>query len=975
MAYKITPEDIYAATEGGKAVILFLYPQSAAGFSGRRNFSIRGHDDRKPSCTVFQKGGIWFLQDKGGDDNKAYSAISLVQREQGLNFPQALEWIADKFAPDLLIDRQNFGSVPGSAQPDISPVAAQEEMTVSLREGGRFTSKELEQLGYQITQEICDEFSLKPVDSYITKANAKGKSFRISSNDSYPIYYYDYGEYGKLYCPLGDLRFMWVGKKPENLISGENDFLKMYAKADGSTGDNPFIVPRDPDDEESEERDMQWKELVICSGPSDALNVRRAGYHVCWLNSETADLTPHEYATLSKIAKKIYILYDNDDTGKTQMYKIALTYLDISIIQLPADLKNFRTRKGKPCKDAKDFFVHYRKPELGGIDQIFDNLVKLSGGLKFWQDKYDKKRNFIGYDINNTQMYGFLQALGFHTIAQTGRANTFCHIRDNVVELIDKADIKARCMHEMQEYLLQHPRYYRQQLANSLFRSQQVSAESLSNIKTVTPNFNAYTKDADYFFFRNCIVRVTKDGISKLKMSDCPYYIYADKVIDHDFRPEDPFFSVRRSQQYSDALALLARCTPRTPEYASQRKKVDAMKDISRYELEILRPDFDWLQFVYNTGRTWWELEEKGYPLSEEQTAEHDLNFISKAAMLGYMLSKHKDEAKAYCVYAMETEMTEEGEHKGGTGKSIVMNSVERMRPNGQNYIDGRQVKNDKMDFILSGVRKGYTDTVYIDDLNKKVDLSLFFNWVTGKMEVNAKYMDKVTLDFADAPKVSLSSNHPIPNLDVSLRRRVWFAAFSNYYHGEDPAAGLGHWSPKEDFGRTLLQDYSEEDMNHFYNFMLNCVMVWKQFNVKIQPAMHSIERRNLKRAMTQEFLYWAEDYFTEDKLNCLIETSDVFEVYKGTLPKIMGENIKAQSFKRKLRLFCEYKEWTFNPKELLLTKTEKERDDIRRKIKGVDHYYFYIDTTNSEKLDARVILGTVGDEEGSGDVTDRPLF
>ena len=65
--YKITKEDIYSATEGGKAIILYFYQQSAIGFSSKRNFSIRA-DDKKASCTVFCKNGIWFLQDKGGED-------------------------------------------------------------------------------------------------------------------------------------------------------------------------------------------------------------------------------------------------------------------------------------------------------------------------------------------------------------------------------------------------------------------------------------------------------------------------------------------------------------------------------------------------------------------------------------------------------------------------------------------------------------------------------------------------------------------------------------------------------------------------------------------------------------------------------------------------------------------------------------------------------------------------------------------
>ena len=106
MRKRIEKEDIFAATEGGKAVLQYYFPQASACFrnGGSRNFRVRP-DDRNPSATVFCKEGVWFFQDKGGDDTKAYTAVTLVQREEHLTFPQALEWIARKFAPHLLEDR------------------------------------------------------------------------------------------------------------------------------------------------------------------------------------------------------------------------------------------------------------------------------------------------------------------------------------------------------------------------------------------------------------------------------------------------------------------------------------------------------------------------------------------------------------------------------------------------------------------------------------------------------------------------------------------------------------------------------------------------------------------------------------------------------------------------------------------------------------------------------------------------------
>lgn len=395
--YKITKEDIWQATEGGRSVIIDIYPQSEACFAsnGRKNFKIRP-DDKNPSCAVWLKDGVWFIQDKGGSDNRAMTAIQLVMREQGLDFGQAIQFIAEHYAPQLL---EGQSHMPVKPKPTLQEVPAQDHYSLVLRPDGQFTQAELDMLGYQITQSRCEEFGLKPLDAYITPRNKSGKSFRISANENYPMYFYDYGKagkpedghaWGKIYQPLGDLRFMYYGDKPENFIFGDLEFIDQFQKAKANP-DYKMTTTEVDDEGEVQTKDTKWDNLIICSGPSDALNVRNASterndYHICWLNSETADLTEYEFSVLQRLAKNIFILYDIDDTGIANMYRIALRYLDIRIILLPSELARFKDRKGKPCKDAKDFFMRFRRPENQNPRRLFDDLVKLSGSLRFWEE-------------------------------------------------------------------------------------------------------------------------------------------------------------------------------------------------------------------------------------------------------------------------------------------------------------------------------------------------------------------------------------------------------------------------------------------------------------------------------------------------------------------------------------------------------------------------------------------------------------
>ncbi len=970
---KISKDDVLKATDGGKTVILDYFPASRDGFEKRRNFRLRA-DDKRPSCTVYKHDGIWLLQDKGGTDTRAKTAITIVKEEEHLtSYPQAIEFIATKYAPYLL-----EGSTAVSIQPKpvISETTPQDTITVQKRKNGKFTQRELDILGYQITQEVCNELRLVPVDFYITRKNDKGKSWKVSATENYPIFYYDYGGWGRLYQPLGELRFMFAGEKPADFIFGDSWFLKAFEASKRRISEAPepdeeedqaeseLDAEEDPDDESeydesaTSSRIGQCDALILCSGGSDALNTRaaclatgRAGWHVAWLNSETADLPRNDMYHLRQIAKEVYILYDQDSTGVSHAYQLAMQYLDLRLIWLPDDLKRFKTRKGGLCKDAKDFFMHYRKPNAQDPYKLFSNLLRISGSLKFWV-RFKDRRGKECFDINNEQLYSFLQARGYYRIesSATSKGFTFCHIQDHIVRLIDEQAITSECNSELIRYLYTHPEYYSQMLANAIHRSNQVKLGSLEKLHMIAPNFRYYGADFDHVLFRNRIVRIDRDGLHEIQAKDWPYFEYSNKILDHDIRLSGrlPFDIIETPA----ALAIrkqMEDLDPRTPEYRQKQAELDTLTGSSRFELRINRPDFSFLRYIYNTGRVHWRKEEAGQPLTSEEQAEHDLHFMSKVMALGYLLTKYKSASNAKAVYAMETEVSDEGQHKGGTGKSLFLGSIEQMR--NQLFINGQEMRPDKMEFLFQGVVKGVTDTIYFDDVNKSIDLHRFMPAITNKITVNAKYAAALTLEYSESPKISFSSNHAIREFDSSLRRRIWFTAFSDYYHAADPSAKLLFRSPGTEFGKNLIQDYNEQEMNDFYIFMMTCMHVYIKYQTTIQPPMRDIEQRNIQRQIGDDFIYWAEEYFAvESRRDAYIKKNEIFEEYKTSLSKRAQDSVKMQTFKTRLIQFCEYKGWVFNPEELLQTETDRKRNEIHRREEGVDVYYFYIRTSGSGK-------------------------
>lgn len=931
---RIDKDAVLAATEGGKAVLLAYFPQAAPAFAsgGRKGFKIRP-DDRNPSAGVFERDGIWFVKDQGGSDNKAYNAIALVMERENLRFPQAIDYIARQWAPHLLEEKSwNGGGALGRLE---KAGEGDQEGAIITKEN--FTDAELAVLGYRITPDDCRDLRLKAVEYKVIKSQ-KGQLWRIYGTDDYPIFVYEYDGFSKTYEPLAPEkkdRFRFRGTKPDGFIFGDDEFLKMFSELKEGKRTAP-------------ENEDKWEDLIICSGPSDALNVHAAGFHVCWLNSETAGLPVADYRRMRMMAKNLYICYDQDETGKENMRRLAMTYLDLQIIELPADLASFRARRG-PCKDAKDLFTHYRPPEKKNPRAVWRDCMKLAYSLKFWMERKNDG-GFAGYEIDNEQLYRFLEANGYARIESKNekKGYTFCRTKGNIVELIDEGAVASAATETMIRFLREHPEYYSRILVNTIYRSKQCDVGSLKQLPMIAPDFTAWDKEKDHVFFRNCTVRVTADGITAYKPEDAPYKVYKHKIVDFDYElPKDGApFNIEYTPEYGALRQELAAATPGSPEFFSLRKKVETFNPLRRYALEIRRPGFSFLRYLWNTGREYWKLEEQGLQLTEEQKLTHNLHFINKAVALGYLLYKHKDSGRAYSVYCMEMEESSVGQHKGGTGKSLFAGSLKKLR--NELFVSGQNM-DQKNKFLFEGVEKGVTDVIQLDDLDEYIDLHKLMTMITGDMVINPKNVKSFVIPYKESPKIVYTSNHAMKKFDSSLRRRTWFTAFSDYYHPEDPDNRVRERTPYEEFGKNLIDDYDQAEMNEFCTFMLTCLQMYLRFRERINPPMDAIERRNLQRRITDEFIEWADEYL-EDKLNQLIDRNEAYEAYKNQLSRSSEKFISPQSFRQRLEDYCVYKGYVFMPERMMRSTSDVTKNIIHRKENGVNKYYFYISDQPEDK-------------------------
>lgn len=965
----IKTEDLYEKTNGGADLFKYYFPDFEP--EKTSNLVQIREDDTHASASIFEKSGKWWIKDHGGSDNKAKNMINFVMERENIDFKAAIDFICR--ALNIAIDGEN--KQPSGA--NIVKTDPTKERRIIRRQSGKFTEEELLLLGPRgrdgkprITQETCDQFCLIPLDGYVNPCYDKdGKeldySWKVEATPSYPIMMYDYGDWGKIYQPLGKVRFMYYGTKPEHWLFGCSIFQEAWQNA--LKGVYPHgVEPRkkkknEEDDGYEEEKDERWEALTICSGPSDALNVYSAGHVVCWPNSESEPLSPDTIRRLLKLTRNLYVLYDADAVGIRNAQQLALLNLDIQIITLPADLTEWPTGKrdeeGRPkmSKDMKDFCMYYKRGRIDPYKEFKYKLVKLAKQMKFWMitENADGGKK---YEISNAHLYRFLSASGFHKMpTSSASAWEFVYEKNHVVEIIPEKAIVARVKEYLIDFISEHTEHYSVQLENTIHRSKQINAESLKNLDTIEPDFDAYTSESEYYFFRNMVVKVTADGISKVNTDKCPYYMLKHKVIQHDLQLSKDLYQCDFTDDYKYGQELLGRTTSGTPQHDRISAEIDKMTKENKVVRAELLTDFDYVRFVWNTGnKVWREMEEAqvaGTELTPSEQRAIQKNFVNKVTTLGYMLRKYKSRGLPKAVYCMETSVLEEeeGSHNGGTGKSLYLSSLNMMRK--AEFLNGQSMKDNKLDFVFQRISFD-SDIVNIDDLNSSIDMNRFLPDITGDLQVNPKNKDEFVIPYDRSPKFAFTSNHAIRRFEGSLRRRIQFVSFSDYYHSENPNINLKGRSPRSEFGRDLLKDYTEADMNTFYNFMLQNVRTYMRMGL-VEPDMPDIELRQKRAAIGEVFGDWADGWL-ESKCDADIDRNEAFANLTDYCSRLRIRNaVKLNLFTKKVKIWCEIRGYVYNPDWWINTLSPS---DQKRKLKRVTdditkekHEYFYIQTkTNS---------------------------
>jgi hypothetical protein len=936
----ILVEDIYAKTNSGLDIILFFYPQARECLSGRqKHFRIR-EGDHTPSASMKELKGIWHVADFG-DAGRAMSPIDICMQEKNLSFTESLFYLAREFN----VDGKNI--TPEINKPDIRTRAATEDEPEGhfvFEENDRISDTELALLGPRVKEESCKALGWTSVKQYSITRN--GKTTTIISTENYPVFMrkcrYPEGNgkseahFYKIYQPLNPdkaFRFFYHGTKPQKYVNGLIELEKTYRDYNRQR-ERDMINCGDLKENETYKYE-KMPEAFICSGERDALCVHALGYHPLWFNSETYRLSPVEYNEIARYATRIYNIPDLDETGVRKAVALSMQYYDIHVVWLPDRLKEFRDNRGRPRKDFRDFC------EIWPEKTRFQELLNLSMPFRLWE--YRENKNGSRLEFITEYAIQFIKYSGYTWIADKRSPNErkLVHICENIVSEADMYHVRQSVRKFCQSH---HLSLDIRELINNSSRFTPSMPEGVPHVDV---NFCRHTPDTQFFFFNNCTWEVTPGDVISHPQNKIKRHVWEKDIIRHNVRRVDPAFRIEKGKDEHGKWTFDIK--------VSEKHKSNCFRMLINASRIFWRNEFEsetMSKEEQEEYRKKYRFTIDGPALSEEDAAEQKQHLVNKIFALGYLLHNYKIDHRAVCVYAIDNKESSQEESHGGSGKSFFCKLPRLFHE--QVEISGRNSRLDESAHIFENVTEN-SRSILVDDCNQYTPFGFFFDKITSMLNVNPKHTQSFNIPFETAPKIIISSNYAVRNMDPSTVRRILFCVFSDYYHQKTPENDyLESRTIYDDFRKDLFrEDYTEEEWNADINFMMDCCRFYLSTlsdNILIEPPMQNVIRRNLRAEMTESFLEWATTYFApvSGNCDCLLPFSDVFDEYKIQTGQY---KITAHSFSKALNTYCRYDDTiiALNPKPL-----QNSQKRIIRKKNDKATSFLYVQRKHELFEDAR---------------------
>lgn len=504
----------------------------------------------------------------------------------------------------------------------------------------------------------------------------------------------------------------------------------------------------------------------------------------------------------------------------------------------------------------------------------FDENGKLVSALpydedeKFWNEDYKETNGnrvpVFEYDYVAAKTFFQNRGIGRYRLLDT-KLWTYIHLEPPVVRTIDVEDARDFMFAFAEQNC---SRFVNNQLLKG--GSQYVGPFQMSRLAFIQPNFISPSRDEQYFYFRDRCWHITQHEVKEVGYESITHQIWDEQRKNTDAR-------------YLGHPLIVFR-------------EKDGKYD---YELSPEGRKCHYLQFLINTSNFTWR--KRSEEIEDSEIFENNLHLLSKMCAIGYMLMECKDANVTRAVIGMDGKQSEVGDSNGRSGKSLVGELMRQVVDTV--YISGKRTDIFNDSFIWNDIDER-TRLVFIDDVMLNFNFEFLFPNLTGDWTVNKKGGARITYPFAKSPKVYIPTNHAIRGTGSSYTDRQWLIAFSDFYNDKH--------KPMDDFGVLFFSEWDFAQWNLTWNMLANCIQLYLKFGV-VQAPGERLQQRKLRQEIGETIISWADEYFSSEEHCCRTPRKEIYDNFCNYDPQ-QRKYITSTAFKDKIKKYCEWKGWVFNP-------------------------------------------------------------
>jgi hypothetical protein len=254
---------------------------------------------------------------------------------------------------------------------------------------------------------------------------------------------------------------------------------------------------------------------------------------------------------------------------------------------------------------------------------------------------------------------------------------------------------------------------------------------------------------------------------------------------------------------------------------------------------------------------------------------------------IGYLLHSHKTQADNKAIILNDEMISDEP--NGRSGKGVFFNGIKQLKK--LVSLNGKKLDLNSQ-FAFQTV-KADCQVLVFDDVKRNFPFEDLFSIITEGLEIEYKGQGAIKLPVTKSPKIVITTNYTIKGQGGSFDARKHELELSSYFNSS--------FSPRDQFGHMLFDDWNADEWCRFDNFMIQCVQYYLKNGLQKQTHKN-LEIRKYITETCQEFHDWTIE--GNLALDARHVNNDVFNKFLTEYPDFK-KHLQIKTFKKWVKLYC----------------------------------------------------------------------